>query len=104
MHRRKTRSRQFLVALTCCGALGYFALYAIHGRHGLERRAQLMDRSAIAEREITRLETVRSRLDRDVALLGTNPPDPDLVEELALDLLGFVRPGDLLLVNPRQAP
>jgi hypothetical protein len=63
-----------------------------------------MERSQTIEREIGRLETVRSRLDRDVALLGATPPDADLVEELALDLLGFVRPGDLLLVNPRKTP
>ena len=102
-HGRKARSRQLLVTLMCCGALGYFSVHAIHGRHGFDARIRLIERSLILEQEIARLETVRSRLARDVALLSAHPPHRDLVEELAFELLGFVRAGDAVLVNAGQS-
>jgi cell division protein FtsB len=46
------------------------------------------------EFEIRGLEAVRFRLKRDVALLSAEPPDTDLVEEIARDVLGFVHPQD----------
>jgi cell division protein FtsB len=51
----------------------------------------------LLEREITSLEAARANLERDVALLGATPPDPDLVAELAAEILGFVEPGSLVL-------
>jgi cell division protein FtsB len=101
-HGRKVRSRQLIVALTCCGALGYFAVHAIHGRHGLDARYRMIERSHVLEQEIGRLETVRSRLTRDVALLGGRTPHPDIVEEIAFDVLGFVRAGDAVVIEGRR--
>jgi len=97
MHdRRNGRPRQILVSLVCVCALGYFAFHAIKGRHGLEVRNRLLERSHVLEPEIARLEAVRTRLERDVRLLDAR--DPDIVEELAGDFLGFARPGDKVLI------
>jgi cell division protein FtsB len=98
-HGRKARSRQLIVTLTCCGALGYFAVHAIHGRHGLDARVRLIERSQVLEQEIVRLEIVRFRLARDVGLLDARSPHPDLVEEIAFDILNFIRAGDAVLVD-----
>ena len=96
--RRKGRPRQILVSLFCVCALGYFAYHAIVGKRGFEARSRLIERSRQLGPEIERLEAVRARLEREVALLDA--ADPDIVEELAIELLGFVRPGDRVLLLP----
>lgn len=59
----------------------------------------LISRSEGLEFEIRGLEAVRSRLKRDIALLSSSPPDQDLVEEIARDVLGFVSPEDRILLR-----
>jgi cell division protein FtsB len=97
--RRKGRRRQTLVSICCLLAIGYFAYHAVSGKRGLEARARLLERAAAMEQEVQRLEAARVRLDRDVRLLDAG--DPDMVEELAIETLGFARPGDRLLVFGR---
>lgn len=75
----------------------YFAYHAIYGRHGLEVRSQLIERASLLEFEIRSLEAVRAKLERDVALLSPELPDPDLVEEVARDVLGFVDRADKVI-------
>jgi cell division protein FtsB len=94
--RRKSRPRQILVSLFCLCALGYFAYHAIVGKRGLEARTRLIERSRQLGPEIARLEVMRTRLEQEVRLLDA--ADPDIVEELAIELLGFVRPGDRVVV------
>ena len=96
--RRKGRPRQILVSLFCLFALVYFAYHAIVGKRGLEARSRLIERSRQLEPEIERLEAVRARLEREVRLLDAR--DPDIIEELAIELLGFARPGDRVVVAP----
>ena len=99
---RKGRPRQFLVSLCCLCALAYFAYHAINGKRGLEARHRLVERSRVLEPQIKRLEAARVRLERDVALLDGG--DPDIIEELAIELLGFARSGDRVLLPRREAP
>jgi cell division protein FtsB len=96
--RRKGRPRQILVSLFCLFALGYFAYHAIVGKRGLEARSRLIERSRQLEPEIERLEAVRARLERDVRLLDIRAPD--IVEELAIEILGFARPDHRVIVGP----
>ena len=100
--RRKSRPRQILVSLFCLCALGYFAYHAIVGKRGLEARSRLIERSRQLGPEIERLEAVRARLEQEVRLLDA--ADPDIVEELAIELLGFARPGDRVVVLPAERP
>lgn len=80
--------------LLCLTLTAYFAYHAANGRHGLEARRTLIERSSLLEFEIRSLEAVRAKLERDVALLKPELPDADLVEEIARDVLGFARPSD----------
>ena len=80
--------------LLCLGLTAYFAYHAFNGRHGLEARQDLIERSNLLEFEIRSLEAVRAKLERDVALLKPDLPDADLVEEIARDVLGFARPAE----------
>lgn len=95
--RRKGRRRQALVSLCCLLAIGYFAYHATSGRRGYEARSRLIQRAGVLESEIGRLEAARARLAHDVRLLEAG--DPDLVEELAIDRLGFARPEDRVLLT-----
>ena len=49
---------------------------------------------------------LRCRRARQAALARRllDAADPDIVEELAIELLGFVRPGDRVVVLPAEAP
>lgn len=85
--------------LLCLGLTAYFAHHAIHGRHGLEVRSRLIERSALLEFEIKSLEAVRAKLQRDVTLLSPELPDPDIVEEIAREVLGFVDPNDRIVTR-----
>jgi cell division protein FtsB len=90
--RRKGRRRQVLVSLCCLLAIGYFAFHATSGRRGYEARSQLIQRASVLEQQIANLEAARARLARDVRLLEVG--DPDIVEEMAIERLGFARRGD----------
>jgi cell division protein FtsB len=59
----------------------------------------LISRSTALEFEIKGLETVRARFQRDVALLGSDRPDADLVEEIARDTLGLVDRSDRVAIR-----
>jgi cell division protein FtsB len=87
------------VLLLCLGLTAYFAHHAIYGRHGLETRSKLIERSALLEFEIRSLEAVRAKLAHDVKLLSPDKPDPDLVEEIAREVLGFVHPDDVVMAT-----
>jgi cell division protein FtsB len=52
------------------------------------------------EFEIKSLEAVRAKLARDVALLSPETPDPDMVEEIAREVLGFAHPDDSVVSHP----
>lgn len=99
MHDWRSRASQALVAF--CGLIltAYFAYHSLYGRHGFEVRQKLIERSGILEFEIRSLEAVRSKLERDVALLSPELPNPDLVEEIARDVLGYVRPEDKIMLR-----
>ena len=94
---RVVRFRQGLVLLACLMSTAYFAYHAVSGRHGLEARAQLVERAALLDFEIKSLDQVRSKLERDVALLSPEVPNADLVEEIARDVLGYVHPADRIV-------
>ena len=89
--------RQALVLLACLSATAYFAYHARYGRHGFEARGQLLERTALLDFEIKSLNTVRSKLERDVALLTPELPNPDIVEEIAREVLGYVHPNDRIV-------
>lgn len=77
----------------------YFAYHALNGSHGFQARQKLIERASMLERDISRLEAVRTKLQRDVALLAPEQPHPDMVALIAAEVLGYVR-ADALVVVP----
>lgn len=87
--------------LLCLGLTAYFAYHTLKGRHGLEAREKLLERESALQFEMQSLEAVRAKLERDVALLRPDLPDPDIVEDVAREVLGFARPQDLVVMEQR---
>lgn len=89
--------------LLCIGFTAYFAYHTLNGRHGLDARDRLLERESALQFEIQSLEAVRAKLERDVALLRPDLPDPDFVEEIAREVLGFAHPRDRVVVDNSPA-
>lgn len=98
--RRPRGSKRWFFVCLCLAA--YFGYHTIQGRHGLEARSSLISRASTLDAEIRALEAVRSRLERDVTLLSEAAPDPDLVEDIAREMLGFARPSERILIIDRH--
>ena len=90
--------KQLAVTLACMSLTAYFVYHIRYGRHGLEARSELQERSALLDFEVRGLEAVRTRLRHDVALLSPEIPNADIVEETARDVLGYVRADDKIVV------
>jgi cell division protein FtsB len=96
--------RRIPVLLLCLCLTAYLGYHTIQGRHGLWARWSMIERSRTVEREISALEAVRARLEREIRLLDYDRPDPDYVDEIARRMLGFAHPRDrLVLVRPSPA-
>ncbi|WP_084418873.1 FtsB family cell division protein [Henriciella litoralis] len=83
-----------LTALTA-----YFAYHAFAGPQGLgqwtDMQAQLADRKT----ELARVQAANDLLRIDIARLTPGTVDPDLVEVLARDDLGFVYPTEIVVIG-----
>lgn len=90
--------KQLSVTLVCLGLTVYFSYHMRYGRHGIEARRELLERSAVLDFEIKGLEMVRTKLRHDVALLSPEVPNDDIVDETARDVLGYVRPDDKIIL------
>jgi cell division protein FtsB len=91
--------RQIIVLLLCAMLSAYFGYHAIHGRHGLEARATLVVRAAELELRLEGLETVRARLERNVALLSDQSLNADMLDETARSVLGFAGERDIVVMT-----
>ena len=102
-HRRR-RTILTVIGLYLFAALfiGYFGLNAFTGNHGLRAQKDLDQQLAAMQAELRQLKAERGLWERRVALLRSDKLDPDMLDERARALLGYVDPRDLtLLLNPR---
>jgi cell division protein FtsB len=79
--------------------IAYFAYHAFAGEQGLgtwtDKQVELTKKQA----RLAALEAENAALQKDIARLTPGQIDPDLVEYLARRDLGFVYPGELVLVD-----
>jgi len=82
--------------------IGYFGVNAFTGAHGLRAQADLDKQLATMDTELAHLKAERAVWERRVALLRSDRIDPDMLDERARALLGYVDPRDVvLLTQPR---
>ena len=102
-HRRR-RTILTVLGLYSFAALfiGYFAVNAFTGKHGLRAQADLDKQMATMQGELGELKAERALWERRVSLLRSDKLDPDMLDERARALLGYADPRDLtLLLHPR---
>jgi cell division protein FtsB len=87
--------------LIACGVGGYFVYHLEIGDHGLKSRADLAGRREVLEGELAGLKEVRTRIERDVALLRPESLDPDMLDERARAILNLAHPDDLVILKCR---
>jgi cell division protein FtsB len=81
--------------------IGYFAVNAFTGNHGLRAQADLDQQIATMQGELARLKAERVVWERRVSLLRSDRLDPDMLDERARALIGYVDPRDVtLLLHP----
>lgn len=103
-HRRR-RTILTVLGLYAFAALfiSYFGVNAFTGAHGLRAQADLDHELAVMQKKLTSLRATRAEWERRVSLLRANRIDPDMLDERARALLGYVDPRDItLLLHPRE--
>ncbi len=82
--------------------IGYFAMNAFTGRHGLRAQQDLDQQLASMQKELSDLRAEHVLWERRVALLRSDGIEPDMLDERARALIGLADPRDLiLLLHPR---
>lgn len=82
--------------------IGYFAVNAFTGNHGLRAQQGLDLEYFKMQRELAAIKAERAVWERRVALLRSDRIDPDMLDERARALIGYADPRDLtLLLAPR---
>ena len=102
--RRRLRSFFTALGLYAIAALfiGYFAVNAFSGNHGLLAKQQLEQQIAELTAEFGRAEVDRLQWERRVSLLRSDRLDPDLLDERARAELHYMHPREVTLnLRPR---
>lgn len=82
--------------------IGYFAVNAFTGNHGLRAQADLDQQLTAMDDELARLKGERAHWERRVRLLRGDQIDPDTLDERARALVGYVDARDLVLLLPKH--
>lgn len=98
--RRRTILTALGLYLFAAAFIGYFGVNAYSGNHGLRAQKDLEQQLGAMQHELDGLKAERSEWERRVALLRPDRIDPDMLDERARALLGFVDPRDLTLLLP----
>jgi len=98
-HRRR-RAVLTVLGLYTFAALfiGYFAANAFTGNHGLRAQQDLEQQLTAMKGELAQLKAERALWDRRVSLLRADRIDPDMLDERARALVGYVDRRDLILL------
>jgi cell division protein FtsB len=100
---RRRRTVLTVLGLYSFAALfvGYFGVNAFTGAHGLRAQADLESEVAVMQKELAAVKAERALWERRTALLRSAQLDPDMLDERARALLGYVDPRDItLLIAP----
>lgn len=81
--------------------IGYFGVHAYTGNRGLKAKQDLVNELHELSEELQRLKSERLAWQRRVALLRSDSLDPDMLDEQARAMLGYVHPRDLILIGRR---
>jgi cell division protein FtsB len=87
----------YMVSLGCLVLLGYFAWHAYYGSRSHTYVSTLTTRTSVLKDKIAALETRKQDLLQQVTLLRPETVDPDMLEEMARQSLGWVSANELII-------
>ena len=100
--RRRSILTAFALYILAAAFIGYFAVNAFTGNHGLRAQQDLEQQMASIKGELDALKSERAEWEQRVSLLRSDRIDPDMLEERGRALLDYVDPRDVtLLLKPR---
>lgn len=101
----RNRLKSFLTGLAlytmAAAMIGYFGINAYTGDHGLRAKKDLDREIAALSLELKHAKAEHDQWQRRVSLLRSDSLDPDMVEERARALLGYVDPRDVVVLLKR---
>jgi cell division protein FtsB len=101
--RRRTILTVLGLYLFAAAYIGYFAVNAFTGAHGLRAQKDLDQSLARMQGELARLKTEHAMWERRVSLLRADKIDPDMLDERARALLGRADRRDMtFLLHPHE--
>jgi cell division protein FtsB len=98
--RKRLRSFFTALGLYAIAALfvGYFAVNAFSGNHGLRAKQELDEQIVVLTAEFSRVQVERAQWERRVSLLRSDRLDPDLLDERARAELHYIHPREVTLL------
>jgi cell division protein FtsB len=100
--RRRSILTAFALYILAAAFIGYFAVNAFTGNHGLHAQQDLEQQMTSIKEELDALKSERAEWEQRVSLLRSDRIDPDMLEERGRALLDYVDPRDVtLLLKPR---
>ena len=100
--RRRSILTAFALYILAAAFIGYFAVNAFTGNHGLRAQQDLDQQMTSIKDELDALKSERAEWEQRVSLLRPDRIDPDMLEERGRALLDYVDPRDVtLLLKPR---
>src|SRR5690242_4798559 len=96
--------RHAMVPFFGAAAIAYFGYHAVQGDRGLVAWWNLRYALERTEVELGDVNAKREVLEHRVSLLRPESLDPDMLEERARIMLGYVHPGDRIVPLTARAP
>ena len=93
------RKRLFdlIVFCLCLVLYGYFGWHYFHGPRSIARLAEIEREARALSAKLDERLATRTAFERKIALLRPESIDPDMLDEMARETLGYTRPGELII-------
>ena len=101
---RRRMKWQSWLTVASLGLAIYFGYHAVNGNRGLLASQQMEEALLVSEKQLAALKHERTSLERRVKRLRPGSLDPDLIDELARDMLSMAEPDDVIILLETKAP
>lgn len=93
------RKRLFdlIVFCLCLLLYGYFGWHYFHGPRSIVRLAEIEGEARALGAKLDETVAARKAFERKITLLRPESIDPDMLDEMARETLGYVRSGELII-------
>ena len=94
------RKFDLIVMVVAVSLLGYFGWHGFYGPRSFEHRDALAARAVEKEARLAAVREQREALQRQVSLMRPQSIDPDMLDELAREMLDYAKPSELIIKLP----